>query len=132
MDVPYLYNRYKRSIQDIIKIVQTNNDTPNELLAASIISKLTLEILPLMMKDVGQLTNLSGEDKKKTIVDSLKYALTDTFKELNKIPALSKAKWDELLLSALLSSVPATIDLLIKVEGSKLVFNKKISSCGCF
>lgn len=125
MQAKDLYQNYREDITRIISQI-------TELKAAGvafILSDLATDVVPQMMVDVGKLRSLSGDDKKKLILDTLDLAITEVFRELNEKTSLKDESWDEVLRDVLKKALPKIIDLLVKVEKDKLVFNKRISGC---
>lgn len=123
-----LYDEFSSDIERIVSQVSTGG-------AASIpvvLAELMTQVVPSMMQVVGKFKRMSGDDKRKLIIDTITFSLKETFEILNdKIPKLKQAKWDESILSLLLAMTPPTIRLLIDVEKKKIMFNKKLSSCFC-
>lgn len=122
-----LYDKYKTQINEIIGKIK---DEKAKALP-SIITEITTEIVPSMMVDIGKVKNLTGKEKKQLIIDTIQLAITEAFKELNKIPELANESWDEELRDLLVTLITPTIDLLIKVENGSLKFNPKIKQFFC-
>jgi len=120
-----LFDKYKA---ELLGIVGKIRDQQGAAIPA-ILAEIATQILPAMMGDVGRIKSLDGAGKKKLIVDSVDYAITETFLELNKIPELAAATWDETLRDYLLVLIPPLINLLVSVEGGDVKFNKKVASC---
>jgi len=128
MQAKDLYANYQKEITDIV-----NQIVEKKALAIPfILGDLATEVVPQMMKDVGAITKLSGSDKKQLILDAVDLAIVDIFSELNEKTELKNESWDEILRDILRKALPKIIDLLIKVEQDKLVFNKKLSCLSCF
>lgn len=120
-----LYSKYQKTIHQIILNIQQDK----EAAIPRIIAVISTEIVPAMMSDVGRIKDLSGTEKRDLILDSIELAIEKTFAELNKIPELAAASWDETLRDLLLTLVPPLIKLLISVENKDIKFNKKFSGC---
>jgi len=123
-----LYENYGQSIFAIISLIKDQRAAA----IPQIVAKITTEVLPNMMHDVGAMRELSGSEKRQLIIDAIKIALKEGFEELNKIPELAAATWDETLRDYLLVLIPPTIKLLVDVEKKNIMFNKKVKGCfGC-
>ena len=120
-----LYSKYETAINDVFNDVKTQQQSA----IPQIVAVITTDIVPQMMKDVGQLKKLSGSEKRQLIIDSIELGIEKSFYELNKIPELKAASWDETLRNYLLVLIPPTIKLLIDVERKNITFNRKISGC---
>lgn len=120
-----LYAKYEKTITRIIAAIQKDK----EAAIPGIIAAITTEIIPAMMSDVGRVKSLGGTEKRELILETIELAIKKTFKELNKIPELAAASWDETLRDLLLTLVPPLIKLLISVENNEIKFNKKVSGC---
>jgi hypothetical protein len=120
-----LYEKYKDTISEVIVGIKTQK----EAAIPRIVVVITTDIVPKMMKDVGRLKTLYGSEKRQLIIDSIELAIEKTFFELNKIPELKAASWDETLRDYLLVLIPPTIKLLVDVEQKNITFNRKISGC---
>lgn len=123
-----LYITYRQRITAIISIVKTDK----EAAIPAIIAAITTDIVPSLMTDLGRVKSLSGSEKRDLIIETIDYSIDQVFEELNKIPELKEASWDETLHSFLEVLLPPIIKLLISVENNELKFNKKFSKCvGC-
>ena len=120
-----LYAKYEVTLTQIISSVQKDGQAA----IPGIIATIATEIVPAMMTDVGSIKSMSGTDKRELIIETVDLAITKIFEELNKIPALAKASWDEVLRDLLLTIIPPLIKLLISVENNDIVFNKQIAKC---
>ena len=125
MQAKDLYKNYR---EDITRIILQITDLKGAAVPF-ILGDLATDVVPQMMIDVGAVKALSGDDKKKLIMDTLDLAIVEIFKELNEKTSLKDETWDEVLRDVLKKALPKIIDLLIKVEKDKLVFNKKVSGC---
>lgn len=93
---------------------------------------ISTELVPSMMVDVGKIKGFTGAEKRTLIIDSVKLVLRRAFSELNRIPALAEASWDEMVRDILLNLLPPLIKLLIDVDNNDIKFNKKVKGCfGC-
>ena len=119
---------YKNYREDITRIISQIVEMKGAAVPF-ILGDLATDVVPHMMVDAGKIKSLSGEDKKKLILDTLELGITEIFKELNEKTSLKDESWDEVLRDVIKKALPKIIDLLIKVEKDKLVFNKKISGC---
>ena len=120
-----LYAKYQKTLLEIISTIQQDK----EAAIPSIIAVIATEVIPAMMSDVGRIKNLSGTEKRDLILDAIELSIEKTFAELNKIPELAAASWDETLRDLLLTLVPPLIKLLISVENNEIKFNKKVTGC---
>lgn len=125
MQAKDLYANYR---EDVTRIISQITELKGAGVAI-ILGDLATDIVPQMMIDVGKIKSLSGSEKKRLILDSLDLAIVEIFRELNEKTNLKNESWDEVLRDLLQKTLPKIIDLLIKVEKDKLVFNKKISGC---
>jgi len=121
MDAETLFQKYSQRVSKIIQRVKKDGERATPY----IISKITTEIIPAMMQDVGSVKGLSGADKKQLVIDALEMAIDETFRNLNRLPKLARASWDEDLKLTLLTLTSPTIDQLINVEQGQLKFNSK-------
>lgn len=122
-----LYNKYLDEFETIFG--QVTKDKAAAI--PFIIAEISTKMIPDLMTDVGKIKSMSGDDKKQLIIDTVEFAISKGFEELNKIPELAESSWDEMVRDILLKMAPRVIDLLISVEKDKIVFNKKVS-CGCW
>ena len=123
-----LYAKYQDSLTRVISIIKEQKGAG----VSEIVAVIATEIIPAMMSDVGRLKSLSGVEKRQLILDAIDIAVKETFKELNKIPELAAASWDETLRDHILKLLPPLIKLLISIENNEIRFNKKVSGCfGC-
>lgn len=123
-----LFNTYKEIFTELISKIRTEK----EAAIPGIIAAIATNIVPSMMTDVGRIKTLSGSEKRDLIIETVDFALDTIFEELNKIPELAKASWDETIHSYLDTLLPSIIKLLISVENNEIKFNKKLSKCvGC-
>lgn len=120
-----LYIKYEKAITRIISVIQKDRKAA----IPGIITAISTEIIPSMMADVGRIRSLSGTEKRELILETIELAIKKTFAELNKIPELAAASWDETLRDLLLTLIPPLIKLLIRVENNEIKFNKKVTSC---
>lgn len=89
-----------------------------------IINEIITLIIPSLMTDVGQIENMSGEDKKILVTDTVIKLMDITFDAIDK-KLKSDIKWDNYLHATIKYTLPTIIDILIGVENGKIVFNKK-------
>lgn len=120
-----LYAKYQQSLLEIISTVQHQQAAA----IPQIIATIATEIIPAMMSDVGRIRTLDGLEKRDLILASIELAIKKIFEELNQIPELAAASWDETLRDLLLTLLPPLIKLLISVEQNEIKFNKKMTSC---
>lgn len=120
-----LYAKYQKTLNNIISSIRVDK----ELAIPRIIAVIATDVIPSMMIDVGKIKTLDGTEKRDLILDAVQIAIKKTFAELNKIPELAAASWDETLRDLLLTLVPPLIKLLIKVENKQIKFNKSVSGC---
>ena len=120
-----LYSRYKTTITDVVLLIQTKQGAA----VPQILTTIATEVVPAMMFDVGRIKTLSGTEKRDLILAAVTLATTETFKEVNKIPELAAASWDETVRDLLLELIPPLIKLLISVEKKDVKFNKKLAGC---
>lgn len=120
-----LFEKYRTRLDGIIGQIKDKR----EAAVPAILAEITTQIIPAMMSDVGKIKSLSGTEKKQLIIDSVDLSITEIFKELNKIPELAAATWDETLRDLLLTLIGPLINLLISVENNEIKFNKKVSGC---
>lgn len=120
-----LYQQYEKDITKIVSSVRKQK----EAAIPGIVATIATDIVPQMMKDVGHIKMLSGSEKRQLIIDSIELAIEKSFTEINKIPELKNASWDETLRDYLLVLIPPTIKLLIDVERKNITFNRKIKGC---
>lgn len=69
-----------------------------------------------LMKIVGKVKKVSGNDKKIIVTKLLIYMVKET----------DTGEFDEIMDSVLINIIPVAIDKLVSVEKGKLIFNKKI------
>lgn len=124
-----LYSKYSTTISDMIKTIQKKK----EAAVPDIIATISTVILPSMMADLGDVKTLTGAEKKQLIINAIKLLVDNGFIELNKLPDIRAASWDETVHGYLNSLLPALVDLLINVENNNITFNKKDKEhCGCW
>ena len=75
-----------------------------------------------LMKLVGRISKLSGDDKKFIVTKLLIFMVKET----------GEGEIDEIMDSILINIIPTIIDKLISVENGKLVFNKNATSACCW
>lgn len=116
-----LYAKYQYTINRVISSVKKLK----EAAIPGIVATISTEVIPGMMADVGHIKELSGAEKRELIIKAIELAISEAFKELNKLSQLAKANWDEVVRDHLLVLLPPLIRLLIDVENNDVRFNKK-------
>lgn len=122
-----LIAKYQSTINETISSIKQEK----EAAIPGIIATISTEIVPNMMVDVGKLTALDASEKRDLIVEAITSGIAEAFKELNEIPELAAASWDETIRDHVLTLIPGLMKLLLKVEGNQITFNKKSLSCCC-
>ena len=119
-----LYIKYNAQIKELINIF-LNPVNGGVKSIPKIITKITTQIVPLMMEDVGKIKRLSGDKKKRFIIETLNLSLSSAFDEINQLPELASENWDDKLRDLLVILIDQVIDKYIDIENKNVIFNKK-------
>jgi hypothetical protein len=113
--------------ESIIKEIITQVATQKEKAVPFVILEVTTLLVPNLMKTVGTFSFLQGSEKKRLVIETIKFTITKVFDELNKFTNLSQEDWDEHVEQVLLLTVPALIENMLAVEKGKLKFSPEKS-----
>lgn len=120
MNVDDLANQYRSEFKTLGGKITSEKENALPF----IINRITTFIIPSLMKDVGRIENISGEDKKLLVIDTVIKLMDVTFDTVDQT-LKSEIMWDNYLHATIKYTLPAIIDMLIEVENGKIVFNKK-------
>ena len=122
-----LFERYKESFSPLVSLFERKVGQTAFALAdvARIITYFSIDLVPKLMSDVGKLSSLAGSQKKDLVIDSVKFILSQIFLQLDDTNGDLPVYLEE----AILIGVNPTIEVLLQVEGDKLVFNAKTKNC---
>lgn len=116
MDIQTLYKLHRNEILMYISRIETEESKAIPF----IIARISLEVVPNMMRDLAVVKGMTGKQKKQLIIDTVIFSVDTIFKELNANTRLSRETWDEHVRDVLLILLPETIDKLFEVENGKL------------
>lgn len=122
MTTQNLYDKYKDEFKGIISRILVER----EAAIPYVISEILTVLLPKIVQDVFVIKNLDAYEKKLLLIEVIKKGIDDTFEELDKLPQLSQATWDNHIRNIILTLSGPILDNLIAVENGELTLNGKV------